>query len=168
MRNLAEQSFWKECRSLLVYLAFGPELDTGGVVRSALELGIEVFSPCIRGDVMEFRRIGGLGDATGKGVLGIREPGENAAVWSLPEAPSPSLVLTPGLAFDTRGGRLGRGRGYYDRFIRRVRKEAGTAGVPCPLFIGYAYNGQIVPEVPVDGNDERLDGLVTDGFIGLF
>ena len=64
------------------------------------------------------------------------------------------LVIVPGLAFDTAGNRLGRGGGFYDRFLRRLRRSATT--------VGLAFDAQIVDAVPVDDGDFGMDIIVTD------
>ena len=64
------------------------------------------------------------------------------------------LVLVPGLAFDAAGGRLGRGGGFYDRFL-------ATLG-PAAARVGVAFDAQILPEVPTDGLDARMSCVVTD------
>jgi len=81
-------------------------------------------------------------------------------VWEPGEGPS--LVLTPGLLFDEDGGRLGRGGGFFDRFIREFRSGEAASDVASPLFIGYAYDEQIVEKVPRGSGDELLDGVLTD------
>jgi len=64
------------------------------------------------------------------------------------------LVVVPGVAFDAQGNRLGRGGGYYDRFLKRLATSTAT--------IGLAFDQQIVDEVPVDERDIRVDMVVTD------
>jgi len=64
------------------------------------------------------------------------------------------LVIVPGLAFDTAGNRLGRGGGFYDRFLRRLRRSATT--------VGLAFDAQIVDAVPADDRDFGMDIIVTD------
>jgi 5-formyltetrahydrofolate cyclo-ligase len=82
------------------------------------------------------------------GLLGIREPTEHCEAIALKRL---DLVLVPGVAFDARGRRLGRGKGYYDRLLSDVR------GVRC----GVAFDEQIVPEVPVGPRDALLNCVVT-------
>ena len=65
------------------------------------------------------------------------------------------MILVPGLAFDLRGGRLGRGRGYYDRFL------AGATG----LRVGVCFEDQIVADVPLEPHDLRMDFVVTPSSI---
>lgn len=64
------------------------------------------------------------------------------------------VVIVPGLAFDWRGNRLGRGGGFYDRFLARLRPDARRIGV--------AWDVQYVAEVPVEEHDQRMDVIVTD------
>ena len=65
------------------------------------------------------------------------------------------VVLLPGLAFDRRGGRLGRGGGHYDR--------AFASRGPGPWLVGLGYSFQWVDEVPCDDSrDRRVDAIVTE------
>ena len=68
----------------------------------------------------------------------------------------PRVLLVPLLAFDRAGYRLGYGGGFYDRTLAGLRR-AGEA-----LAVGLAYGGQELPEVPHDGNDQKLDWIVTE------
>ena len=82
--------------------------------------------------------------------LGIREP-----VSGVPIPTSMiDLVIVPGLGFDEKGNRLGRGRGFYDRFLAHPQLRA----VKCAL----AFEEQLCPEVPCDPLDVGVDILVTD------
>ncbi|MSR18772.1 MAG: 5-formyltetrahydrofolate cyclo-ligase [Phycisphaerales bacterium] len=64
------------------------------------------------------------------------------------------VVLVPGLAFGLDGGRLGRGKGYFDRFLKRVRPDA--------LRIGICFETQIVNHVPSDPGDEPVHAILTE------
>lgn len=64
------------------------------------------------------------------------------------------VVVVPGLAFDSRGNRLGRGGGYYDRFLAELR--------PSVTRIGLAFDQQIVEPIPAGAHDMAVDILVTD------
>ena len=64
------------------------------------------------------------------------------------------LVVVPGLAFDAHGHRLGRGGGYYDRFLSRLRKSAKS--------IGLAYEEQMIDQVPINEDDVSVKIVVTD------
>ncbi|HWB19598.1 MAG TPA: 5-formyltetrahydrofolate cyclo-ligase [Phycisphaerales bacterium] len=64
------------------------------------------------------------------------------------------LVIVPGLAFDLNGTRLGRGAGYYDRFLARLR--------PSALRVGIAFDQQITDPLPVAPHDQRMNLIITD------
>lgn len=64
------------------------------------------------------------------------------------------LVVVPGLGFDARGHRIGRGGGFYDRFLA----QPGFSGVTC----GFALDEQVIESVPVHAHDVALDMVVTD------
>jgi 5-formyltetrahydrofolate cyclo-ligase len=80
------------------------------------------------------------------------------------EAPlvRPDLVITPLLAFDRAGGRIGQGGGHYDRTLQTLRAEG-------PVFVlGLAYAGQEVAEIPLEPHDQRLDAILTEtGYIEI-
>jgi 5-formyltetrahydrofolate cyclo-ligase len=71
-----------------------------------------------------------------------------------------TLILVPGLAFDLQGGRCGRGKGHYDRFFAR-------SDVTAPR-IGVAFDDQLVPQVPCEAHDARLQGLLTPSAVHIF
>ena len=81
----------------------------------------------------------------------LREP---AASQQLIEPAEIALILVPGLAFTREGHRLGRGGGYYDRLIALHRPHAVTLGV--------CFDLQIVPELPCEPHDERVDAVLTE------
>ena len=64
------------------------------------------------------------------------------------------IVLVPGTAFDLSGGRMGQGKGYYDRLLTNARKDA-------PL-VGAAFDCQVFPEIPVSKHDVFMDLVLTE------
>src|SRR5690606_5030175 len=98
------------------YASIGNEVATGNLIAALLSAGKNLVLPVVEGDgVMEFRAVTDLSRLT-PGVFGILEPREGEPC--LPE--NIDLLFIPGLAFDHRGGRLGRGKGYYDRYLARA------------------------------------------------
>lgn len=89
------------------------------------------------------------GAAMTRGVFGTVHP--EAGEEAMPEA-----LITPLLAFDRDGFRLGYGGGFYDRTLASLRAERRTLGV------GLAYDAQRVDAVPVEPTDQRLDAIVTE------
>ena len=158
---------WREVRAVLLYLAFGKELDNGPVIESALSEGKAVFAPVVQDRELEFREVRSLAGPFETGPFGIREPGLDARRWSPLAVPGPALVVVPGLAFTPEGGRMGRGGGFYDRFISRIRLESRAAGEQPPLFIGYGYRFQLHDRLPLRDHDQVLDGVICESAIYL-
>ena len=86
-----------------------------------------------------------------EGRHGIREPGIDAPIVPLGEV---DLIIVPALAFDEAGRRLGRGGGFYDRFLERTGGRAFTFGL--------AFDEQVVAEVPSEAHDATVDAVATD------
>lgn len=82
--------------------------------------------------------------------LGLREPRADLAVVPAAEV---DVVIVPGLAFDATGARLGRGAGFYDRFLARLSARTVTIGV--------AFSVQVVPRVPIETHDVRVRFVAT-------
>ncbi|MOA35167.1 5-formyltetrahydrofolate cyclo-ligase family protein [compost metagenome] len=72
----------------------------------------------------------------------------------------PEVVFVPGLAFDRQGGRLGYGGGYYDRFAARLSMQDGTAQQM--LWLGAAFEKQLIAHVPLERHDLKMNGIVTE------
>ena len=99
---------------------------------------------------MEARRVAAAEDLV-RGPFGVLEPGLHCAPWA---DQAVDVVLTPGLAFDSGdGARLGRGKGYYDRFFSRN---------PNARRIGLAWQEQMLPRVPAEAHDVTMHALVSD------
>lgn len=87
---------------------------------------------------------------------GIRAPDPDSPHVRRVQPREIDAVIVPGRAFDAMGRRLGRGKGFYDALLPKLRPDARAATV------GFAYACQEVPEVPVESHDARVAWLVTD------
>ena len=96
-------------------------------------------------------RVWAPGDRLERTPFGLSEP--SAASRNV----LPSVLLVPLAAFDRRGGRIGYGKGYYDRTIRALDEHATSL-----IAIGLAFAVQEVESVPIADHDERLDVVVTE------
>ena len=144
-RVLALPEF-QAAQRVFAYYSMSPEPDTHAVIAAALRQGKTVALPVTEGEgIMHFAR---LDAALAAGRYGIPEPGPDCPELA-PE--TIDLILVPGVAFDPRGGRVGQGGGYYDRFLPLSR--ALRVGV-CPEFA-------LLDRVPVRAHDQRMDAVVT-------
>jgi 5-formyltetrahydrofolate cyclo-ligase len=134
------------------------EIDTRPVLLALHALGVPTALPRMQGRGRSLRfHLWSPGDPLEAGPFQVQQP--------LPEAPpvAPAIMLTPLLAFDRQGYRLGWGGGFYDRTIAERRAE------PLPLtVIGYAFACQEVDQVPIEPFDQRLDMVVTEQDIHVF
>lgn len=149
--NILASKAYVEAKSIMAYLAMPKEANLDALIEHALKAGKRVYVPvCISKTEMVAAELTSL-DAVTIGVLRIRIPKEP---YSCIAPTDLDLILVPGVAFDTAGGRMGMGAGYYDRFL---------ADVPAECCVGVAWDTQVVSEsIPMDVHDKRLAALITD------
>ena len=141
------------------------EVDVLPVLRTALQQGKKVLIPRIIDGTcdMEFYYLTDEPNSqTESNKWGIAEPKtelEKCVMDDLlPDLRGDEiLVLVPGLAFGKDNSRLGRGKGFYDRFLSELKKKTAAQGKERPWICGICYSAQIVESVPVDENDVRMD-----------
>jgi 5-formyltetrahydrofolate cyclo-ligase len=147
---LVKQKVWEGAESILFFAPMSDELDIWPLVGRALQEGRLAALP--RFDVVEKKyracRLHDVNADVQVGSFGIREPVAGCSGDILKQL---DLILVPGIAFDLRGGRLGRGRGYYDRLLSEV------SGATCAV----AFDYQIVETVPAEPHDIHLDYILT-------
>ena len=157
-RLLVEQPEYQQAEIMMVYLPLATEVDPTPLALRAWQDRKRVLAPRVS---WEQRRmipvtIQSLTRDVAVTGLGLREP--------VAGTPFPisliDLVIVPGLGFDAYGNRLGRGRGFYDRFLASPDFE-GTA-------CGLAFEQQFLPELPVGPLDRAVDLLVTDTTVRRF
>lgn len=107
--------------------------------------------PRVSGESLRFHQVSNPGTDLVPGAYNTLEPAEWLEEIGIDQI---NLFLCPGLAFDTQGGRLGRGKGFYDRSLARCRPDAKKVGVCFPF--------QRVADTFSNDHDIRMD-LVIDG-----
>lgn len=149
LQRLTALSVYQTAPCVLSYVSFGTEAGTLKILERVLADGKALYVPkCVPNtNQMVFYRITDLRDLL-PGAYGLLEPKEAEAYQNKANA----LCLVPGLAFSADGARLGYGKGYYDAFF--VRHSI--------LKLGLCYDFQLVPQVPTQPHDVRMDGILTD------
>ena len=140
---------------LAAYMAMPGEVDVSPLLRSWRAGGGELWLPRYDVAIGSYRmtEIDDPARDVVRGRYGIPEPkAERGWVDARRQRAADVVWLIPGVAFDTRGHRLGRGKGYYDRLL------AGVEGTR----IGVAWDWQILEKVPVTTTDEPVDWIVTE------
>ncbi|WP_340021621.1 5-formyltetrahydrofolate cyclo-ligase [Paenibacillus sp. FSL K6-1096] len=155
--------------SLLAYAPFRSELDCLPLLREAWAGGHDVWLPRVdrESGTLSIHPVGSWEELV-PGAYGIPEPAAGSKALAGAESGAgrhlPDVVFVPGLAFDLRGGRLGYGRGYYDR-LRAAWEQGHPGDTRRPLWIGLAFGLQLLPEVPLEEHDALMDLLITENGI---
>lgn len=149
-----------DAETVFVYMHIRSEVRTAGLVKWLLQGQKRIVIPyCEEDDLLLFS----LSDLSqlSPGALGILEPHQNlrSLAETRVEPQQLDLLAVPGVAFDRSGGRVGQGRGYFDRLLPRVRPDAFSAGL--------AFECQLFDRVPMDDHDVPLDAVVTEDAIYL-
>ncbi len=146
--HVAEWPGYHRARTVLLYAALQGELETAALLDRVLADGKRLALPRCGAD-------GGMQAVLVKdwralqwGRFGVREPALTSPAL---EAREIDMALIPGLAFDGAGHRLGRGKGYFDRFLAQT--EAVAAGL--------AYEEQVLPRVPTEAHDCGVQYVIT-------
>ena len=148
--RLRQQSVWHQARSVFFFAPMADEPDVWPLVSEALKLGKSIALPRYskEGDFYLPYRVSDLDRDVQVGHYGIREPAPGCPGFDLKLL---DLTLVPGVGFGLNGGRLGRGKGYYDRLLARIQ------GRKC----GVAFDWQVVSELPVEPHDVCMDLILT-------
>ncbi|HNX91192.1 MAG TPA: 5-formyltetrahydrofolate cyclo-ligase [Candidatus Omnitrophota bacterium] len=140
--------------TIMTYVSLPQEVDTCGINRAALEAGKRVVVPYIdeKNEVIIASEIKSM-DELVKGPYGIYVP-KDGLKKKIP-LKEIDLIVVPGIAYDRSNGRLGRGKGYYDKFLSNMELSSART-------IGLAFSFQLVDNLPVDQNDRPVSLVITD------
>ena len=145
-KKIADLPGWNTYNSILIFISMKDEINTEPLIKTIRSAKKLLFIPHVNGNMLYFYHYG----------IEIKnaEPKPDS-ICGLHSADFPVLVITPGIAFDKNCNRLGRGRGYYDRFFAELDKSG------CDYTaLGLCMECQLVGEVPVENGDKKMDGLI--------
>lgn len=155
----AIQNFWslsqmKHWSTLFIYVNFRSELETLELIHLCLSKGKRVVVPLVDASAVSMipLQIQDPEKDLVPGYYGIPEPDPQKSLRV--SAREIDAAIIPGSVFDTHGGRLGYGGGYYDRFLVNDAPQAKR--------VGFAFEMQVIENVPVQPHDQPLDILITE------
>ncbi|MFA5088728.1 MAG: 5-formyltetrahydrofolate cyclo-ligase [Candidatus Omnitrophota bacterium] len=125
-------------QTILFYASFDGEVDTFEMMKQAQKRDKQIALPIIEEKSIVPRRIQSLASGLEVGPYGVKQPRQESSVAL--DFRELDLVVVPGLAFDKENNRLGRGKGYYDRFLRALPSRISS--------IGLAFDFQILDSLP--------------------
>lgn len=153
-RKLYEMESLRQAEIIYGYMPIRNEVDIVPLLKKLLKEGKRLALPRVSGDRMDFYEINSLQDVV-EGSFHVLEPKEYCRKME-----AAGLVLIPGVAFDKKGGRIGYGKGYYDKYFAAHNQKLQK--------IGIGYTIQIVDTIPTTSLDIPLDGLVSEEGIWMF
>ena len=151
-QHLIETDELTKAHTVMIYLPFSHEVDTTAVILHCWQREKAVVVPKVSWQQRHMIpvEINSLESGISTGAGGLRNP-----VTGIPmPIEDIDMVVAPGLAFDRKGNRLGRGGAYYDRFLASEQLKATV----CSL----AFAEQIVDVVPVEEHDRKIDFIITE------
>lgn len=145
---------WCQSSTIALYSPVQNEVDTGVLRQKAFAQGKRVVFPRVTAAGLLFERVL-ANEKMEPGAFGVLEPnGERVPLEEI------ELLFVPGVAFDVTGHRLGYGKGYYDQALAATSTET--------LRVGMAFSQQVVPELPAEKHDVRMDLLITETEVRRF
>lgn len=154
-RRLRGLALYRKAKVLMCYATFDAEVDTRPILAQAFADGKRVAVPVILGKDRRLK-VAEIADPNRdlrtKGPFGIPHPARVGQRWLPPE--KLDLVIVPAVAFDRKGRRLGRGGGYFDRFLGKLP--------PAILRVGLGFGFQVIEELPWEPHDEPVSRVITE------
>ena len=137
-----------------IFLPILDEPETRKIIEFSWKSGKQIVVPCVLQNKPELfhSRLNSFEDLR-PGALGVLEPSPERRIAFTPERFD--LVIVPGVAFDRLGGRLGYGKGYYDRFLDQT----------LAFRLALAFDFQLLQTVPTEMHDVPMDGILTESGI---
>ncbi len=151
--KLFKMSAFKSSRCVMLYVSKGYEVDTHEMIKEALNLKKRIIVPvtCVGEKRIIPSEIKNFEKELETGPFGIQQPKKEYT------RPVPTdaidLVITPGIAFDKGGHRIGHGKGYYDSFLKTLP--------PSTLTIGLAFDFQVVRRIPTLSHDAPVKKIIS-------
>ncbi|NDV77421.1 5-formyltetrahydrofolate cyclo-ligase [Dysgonomonas sp. 511] len=137
---------FQSAKNIFLYNSLSDEIQTSAFLDKWCTEK-KIYLPVVLGDDIVFRPYS-KSTALQQSAYGIHEPeGENFTDYKKVD-----LVIVPGVAFDRKMNRLGRGKGYYDRFLKKLTAPK----------MGICFEFQLLDSVPTNENDVKMDYLVSE------
>lgn len=148
MRQVEALPQFAEARTVLLYWSMDDEVHTHAFVGRWYERKI-LLLPCVDGDDLRLRRYTGPDSLREGPQFGIPEPvGEEFT-----DLEAIDMIVVPGVAFDLKNNRMGRGRGFYDRLLKSTPKA---------YKVGVAFRFQMFDTIPVEEFDVPMNQVITE------
>jgi len=159
-KKLFSSQVYKQSKNICVYLSMSSEVDTTRIIKNIFEQNKTCYVPWYSTETMKFLKLNSFEDFETLPLTAwkIKQPSDQDAKTreEALESGKLDLVIVPGLGFGKEGSRLGRGKGYYDRYLARCKKSNNQIST-----IGLSFNCQWCDDIPMDKYDLPLNYIIT-------
>lgn len=159
--RIAAAEFWPSLDAAAAFFPLPEEPDLRPLLSQTLAEGKTLLLPRMDKGALTFHAVENLKQDLLPHAWGMREPSPALPCFDW-KAAGRVLILVPGLAFDAEGRRLGRGGGFYDRFLFSLPLSRGL------IILGAGFSRQIVDKVPAGEGDFTLHGIVTEEGVRVY
>jgi len=150
--NLVRQKEFTHCSTIACYLPVKKEADTWPIIKYAQKLRKKVFIPVINSKTRKITFYRLPLKKTDLILNKYKIPEPKKSLREPTHLSGIDLMLVPGIAFDKKGHRIGFGKGYFDRVLRKFKNEV----------IALAFDFQVIKKIPATKNDMRMDMIITE------
>lgn len=154
---------FKKASCVLAFFSYGNEIKTGQLLDVIFNEKKKLCIPRTENNEMDFYFLNQekmISEQTEVGEYNVTVPLSTLEKFDVAAIPENTIVLVPGLAFDRKGNRLGKGKGYYDRFLEKLLSSPTKENILG--FVGYCYDFQIIEKVITEENDIPVNYVVSD------
>ncbi|ORX50104.1 5-formyltetrahydrofolate cyclo-ligase [Hesseltinella vesiculosa] len=165
-QRLVKLPEFQQCKTVSIYISMPTqEIDTRNMIQHILEQGKNCYIPRCTKDTMDMVRLTSWEDFTTlpRNAWDIPEPPLDQPRENALDGEGLELMLVPGVAFDAEKNRIGHGKGYYDRYLRKYNDWAQQHGKPKVKTVALALREQMVDigTIPLEPTDQQLDHILT-------
>jgi len=136
---------YKKAKSVCFYVSFNSEVFTHDMIKETLKTK-EVSVPVVKKDILILSKIDSFKDLDKKNKYGNLEPSK------IKEIKKVDLIIVPAIIFDKKRYRIGYGKGYYDRLLKKIKAKT----------IGLTFSSQIIEKIPIDDFDVKVGKVISD------
>ncbi|XP_027427166.1 5-formyltetrahydrofolate cyclo-ligase isoform X4 [Zalophus californianus] len=159
-QKVMAHSRYQESKRISIFLSMQDEVETEEIIKDIFRRGKTCFIPRyqFQSNHMDMVKLASPEEVSSlpKTSWNIHQPEEDEVREEALSTGGLDLIFMPGLGFDKQGNRLGRGRGYYDTYLKRCLQQQDVR----PYTVALAFREQICLQVPVDENDMKVDEVL--------
>lgn len=154
-KDLLKWDIYKSAINIMTYMSFKNEVDMALIIKDSINKEGKIYLPYVKKEgsideivlyeVSDIRHIK-------QGAFGNFEP--DIKICKKAKKTVLDLILVPGIGFDIKGGRIGFGKGYYDKFLKNLKGKT--------IMIGISFESQLVDLLPTEKHDIKMDYIITE------